>query len=297
MIFVQSQRLERPRGTPDCPLECTRFVTERVMHKFTLYHWHPEVEIFYILRGSYEMYSPQGCQTVKEGELYLVTPGEDHAIRALERKGTYWSVGFALSMVAGTPNSFLQSQFVLPLQSGKLQLPRNLISGHPVYETVRSQIETLIAMEDKTQSFKLTAHVAANMICAALFPYCIAVTGPAKGCSREHDAAKTCVQYIHDHYSKQITVEQLAQLVHLHPNYLCGVFKKHIGMTIVAYLKLYRVRQARKLLSDINLSLQQVAERTGFNSVSYFSRVFKEEMGISPGAFGQAYEKSTNKFR
>lgn len=291
---MRSQRYDRPRGTPDCPLGCIRFETRRIMPQFTLLHWHPELEIFYAVKGSFEIYAPQGCHTLTAGELYLVSPGEDHGIRALEPEGEYWSVAFSLGMVTGNASYFLQTELVSPLQSGKLHLPRKLAPEHPAYSTVLSQVVTVTGTDPRTNRYKPTAHVAANVICAALLPHCTTVTSAAEGCTREHDAAKTCVQYIHDHYSEPITVEQLAELVHLHPNYLCGLFRKHIGKPIVSYLNLHRIRQARNLLSSTDLSLQQVAERTGFNSVSYFSRTFKAEMGMSPGAFSRTYQKSTN---
>lgn len=289
---MASQKLDRARGTADCPLGIQVYQTHRIMPKFTFIHWHPDIELIYVVKGTYEFYSPEGLFCLSGGNFYLVHPGEDHAIRALEQSGTYWSVAFTLDMVSGNQNHYLQTAFVAPLLAGTLQMPRIIPQADPVFQQILAQILPLPNLAVGSDAYKLAAHVAANTICAAIAPKCQAKITPDTGCIREHNAAKTCVQYIHTHYAEKITVELLAQLVHLHPNYLCGMFKEHIGVSVINYINVQRLNAASNLLQTTNLSLQQIADRTGFNSVSYFSRMFRKQFGISPGAYAALYQKN-----
>ena len=290
-----AQKLNRTRGSADCPLAVHIYNTKRNMPKFTNIHWHTEIEILCIEQGQYEIYAPSGLFSVSEGSIYLVSPGEDHSIRAVSDNGTYYSLAFSLEMVSGNRNHYLQAAFVEPLLSGTLQLPRIVHQNEPLYSLIWNQMIPLAKLAKDSTAYKLSAHVAANIICAGIAPYCAKTPSQIKGFSRENDAIKTCVQYIHSHYSEKITAQALASLVHLHPNYLCGLFKEQIGATPVEYINKQRIYAANTLLQTTNLSLQQIADRTGFNSVSYFSRVFRQQQGISPGAYSVLYQKNQGK--
>lgn len=292
---MPSLKLDRTRGSIDCPLGVQVYNTHRIMEKFSFIHWHPQIELLFIIKGSYEFYSPDGSLSLQAGNIYIVPPGEDHALRSLEKSGTYWSVVFSLDMVSGNQNHYLQNAFVTPLMAGTLCMPRYISRTEPIYKTILEQITPLLSMSVDSEIYKLSGHVAANTICAALSRKCTVKTTQITGVSREHDVIKTCVQYIQTHYSGKITLKQLADLVHLHPNYLCGIFKKHIGISVSNYITSQRVHAVNTLLQTTNLSLQQIADRTGFNSVSYLSRTFRKEYGIPPAAFAALYEKNRKK--
>lgn len=290
-----AQKLSRARGSADCPLGVHIYNTKRNMPKFTNIHWHPEIEILCITQGQYEVYAPTGVHSVCGGNMYLVPPGEDHSIRSVSESGTYYSLAFSLEMVSGNQNHFLQASFVEPLLSGTLQLPRIISQKDPLYEVIWQQMLPLTKLAPDSTAYKLTGHVAANTICAAIAPYCQTIPTQIKGFSRENDVIKACVQYIQRHYAEKISARSLAELVHLHPNYLCGLFKAQIGASPVEYINKQRIYAANTLLQTTNLSLQQIADRTGFNSVSYFSRVFRQQQGISPGAYSVLYQKKQGK--
>lgn len=287
-----AQKLSRTRGSADCPFGISIYNTHRIMPKFTNIHWHPEFEVLYIEQGQYELYSPTQLHILSGGNMYLVPPGEDHSIRSLQETGTYWSIAFSLDMVSGNNNHFLQASFIEPLLSGTLLLPRIIDHTEHLFNLILAQAAPLTQLSSDSTAYKLAAHVAANTICAGIAPYCQNNSTQIKGFSRENDAIKTCVQYINSHYSEKITAQSLANLVHLHPNYLCGLFKEQIGASPVEYINMQRIYAANTLLKNTNLSLQQIADRTGFNSVSYFSRVFRQQQGISPGAYSILYQKN-----
>ena len=88
--------------------------------------------------------------------------------------------------------------------------------------------------------------------------------------------------YLHEHYAEPVTRAQLARRFGLSERHLDRCFRLESGLAPLAYLNRYRVRQARTLLEQGNRSITQVALAVGFSDSNYFSRVFRQEVGMSP---------------
>jgi signal transduction histidine kinase/DNA-binding LacI/PurR family transcriptional regulator/AraC-like DNA-binding protein len=97
--------------------------------------------------------------------------------------------------------------------------------------------------------------------------------------------ARQAMAYIHEHYAEPITREGLARRIGLSERHLNRCLNDEIGMSSMVYLNRYRVRQAKSLLEAGHLSVTEVALTVGFSSSTYFARVFRQEVGISPSAY------------
>jgi AraC-like DNA-binding protein/response regulator of citrate/malate metabolism len=103
--------------------------------------------------------------------------------------------------------------------------------------------------------------------------------------SEAQRVARQVMAYIHAHYPEPITREMLAQQVGLSERHLNRCFHEETGMSTMVYLNRYRVRQAKALLEKDGQNVTDVALAVGFSSSSYFGRVFRQEVGLSPGAY------------
>ncbi len=104
---------------------------------------------------------------------------------------------------------------------------------------------------------------------------------------------RQAMAYIHEHFAEQISREQLAQYIGLSERHLNRCFNEETGMPIMTYLNRYRVRQAKILLEKGTHSIAEVALASGFSRMNYFGRVFRQEVGVSPGAYLRG-ERSSN---
>ena len=93
------------------------------------------------------------------------------------------------------------------------------------------------------------------------------------------------VAYLHNFYHHPLSLEEIAQVAGLSPNYFCEVFKQHVGQTVISYLNDLRIDAARQMLRTTDKPIAQIARAVGFRSVYYFSRLFKRLCGISPSAY------------
>lgn len=101
------------------------------------------------------------------------------------------------------------------------------------------------------------------------------------------------IRYIEENYNQDISLDQLAEHVFLHPNYISSLFKKDTGLTFIHYLHLYRIKKAKALMiNDKELSFHQISEMVGYENVRHFFNVFKKYSGETPGKFRELYKIS-----
>ena len=94
--------------------------------------------------------------------------------------------------------------------------------------------------------------------------------------------------YIHEHYADPMSRTDLARQVALSEDYLTACFRKELGVTPITYINRFRINQAQQLLLDTDKSITEIALDVGFSDSSYFSRVFRREVGLSPTDYRQA---------
>lgn len=124
-----------------------------------------------------------------------------------------------------------------------------------------------------------------------LFTYIQRLSGEIFSLSREKSqnesvlTAERIREYIQEHLSENLSVSHLSEVFNYNPSYISRLFKQVQGETLSQYLKRIRLNRAKELLRSTNLPIQAVADATGFDTVQYFSMVFRKEIGITPTAY------------
>ncbi|MEN8905722.1 MAG: AraC family transcriptional regulator [Clostridiales bacterium] len=90
------------------------------------------------------------------------------------------------------------------------------------------------------------------------------------------------VNYINSNYMDTISLTSVANKFYISPFYLCRIFKEAIGFSFNEYLTSVRIKETQRLLKGTNYKVINIAEMSGFGSVSHFGRVFKDLTGMSP---------------
>jgi two-component system response regulator YesN len=93
---------------------------------------------------------------------------------------------------------------------------------------------------------------------------------------------KKVINVVREKYREKIILEELAEKLHVTPEYLSSLFNKEIGKNFSTYLKEYRIEKAIELMISTELKMFEIAERTGYSDAKYFCRAFKEVTGMSP---------------
>ncbi len=91
--------------------------------------------------------------------------------------------------------------------------------------------------------------------------------------------------YIHEHYAEPISRDTLAGYAGVSERHLNRCFLQETGLTPVVYLNRYRIQQAKLLLRERNCSITEVMGAVGFSDSSYFTHVFRREVGVTPSEY------------
>ena len=92
-------------------------------------------------------------------------------------------------------------------------------------------------------------------------------------------------KYVAEHYTEKILLDNICFLFGTNKTTLCQSFKSEYGITLLAYIDQLKIKEAQKLLLEQKLSITDIAEKLGFNSIHYFSRHFKKHTGMSPSEY------------
>lgn len=96
------------------------------------------------------------------------------------------------------------------------------------------------------------------------------------------DSVKRAMAYISRQYHAKVSLEDVAAQVHLNPAYFSTLFSRSTGLTFKEYLNMVRVEEAKRLLSNTDYAIIDIAVAVGFDDQSYFSKVFKKFTGLTP---------------
>lgn len=93
------------------------------------------------------------------------------------------------------------------------------------------------------------------------------------------------IDYIREHYTEDINRNTLSERFHFSPEYIGKMFRKDIGTSLNDYINSLRVEKAKHLLENTNTKVIDIALEVGFDTLPYFSSVFKKYTGLSPAEF------------
>ncbi|MFI3620789.1 AraC family transcriptional regulator [Vagococcus fluvialis] len=273
---------------PEWPLSFPFRTFENVGEIIVSPHWHKEIEIIYVAKGSVNIgYNDQIIQ-VHEGEIFVFGSGETHYFLASpgsNRKVFQFDLNlFRDSLFKNTSQVELTTLFkeaenhsihwpfkvkekVLNCLDTLFEEMNNLEIGYE--HAMLSELLKLMTIYYRDMPKKTLAETSQSFVEAV----------------NNHETLErlnAIFIYIEEHFEDVITLEEISKYTGFSPYYFARFFKKNTGQTFLQFLTNYRINQAKYILSHEKVPMIEVAERSGFHSVKTFHHVFKEHVGVSP---------------
>ncbi len=231
-------------------------------------HTHPYCHMFLVEAGTCRMTVDKTVYDLEVGECVLIPPNTEHGYTNLTEN----------------PIQYLELKFVVEKNPDFVLTKDPLVAE--LFKRVVKEYPERGSLADRSACAYLTALL-----------YAIAPKESPEALYRfRHVGATECsemtqqvISYLEDHYREDLRLDDIAQAVGYNKSYLCVVFKKDAGFTILDCLNTIRVHRAAELIVYSDHSLQQVADLCGFASVTHFNRVFLKYVGITPGQCRRAY--------
>ena len=248
------------------------FYIEKAVGKATMPHMHDHdaFELYYLCRGEREYFIGDKFYKIGEGDLVLIP---HHLLHRTAGKGaTRFLVYFS--------ETFLRRFFTDEMLSAlPLDLPLIFRPGEGFRAEIEGELTAMLA-----EYAEGTIPFSASRLCRLLFRIANEPNGYTMVPFSDRRIGQI-VRYINEHYGEITDIEQIAERFFISKYHLCRTFNKNLGLPLVSYLNTIKIRAAAELMQNERLNLTEIATRCGFNSSSYFCKVFKAEKGVSPTVY------------
>lgn len=244
------------------------------------WHYHPEYELTLITKGSGKRLVGDSYENFQTGDLVLLGPDLPHTWASDEITSNVASaivIQFSESFI----DSFLKLNEFSKISSLLSASSRGLFFPDAI--TLFGAIELLpelSGIEKVTSLLTILQKLTAQNCVKLSSEYFSAV----KGEETETRINKVC-QFIQRNTSAHITLEQTAELIHLSKSAFSKFFKRATGKTFSDYVNDMRIGNACYLLTETDKAINEIAFETGFESLTYFNRVFLKKKGVTPRTF------------
>ena len=163
-------------------------------------------------------------------------------------------------------------------------------ADHPVYESLFSYMQAAFDEdESKDICYKLPIRANVYFIMTELLRYyCGSKDELDRMIYHNVMRLRPIVEYINENFKEKITIEMLADMITVSPDYFTKIFKDSMGKTPIDYINTVRINKAMRYLADTEKTMIEIAEEIGFCNSNYFHKIFKQDMGTSPLAYRRA---------
>lgn len=237
-------------------------------------HYHTSVEIHMIERG-YQLYEIAGSRVrVNAGEFLLIPPLFSHMPR--DEAADTEKYAFTLRVQESSP-------FASPPAYKTGLLPDGF-----------SQAVRTVTAERKEQLPYYTAAIEARVWEILLHVFRSAALlreAPQASAREENDRVLLVKQYIDDNVHRGVSLSELASYACIGEKQLERLFRQHVGLTVMGYVRKTRCQAIETLLADPSLSLREISDTMHFSNEYHFSAYFKKYAGMPPGAYRKAMMK------
>lgn len=253
------------------------------------WHWHKELEIGVITEGTARIGLPNQTVDLHEGEGFFIGTEIIHNVIPVSMdRCELESIVFHPSIVDGEPESVFHQKYVLPLMDNSrfffLKLTPQTHSD--ILQLLRSALSLFSAKEN---GYELLER---NCLSQILFDIQFSSTPQpphANIRSKELYRLKQMLDYIDLHYSQDIRLKDLAVHANISESEVLRAFRKVMGITPFQHITQHRLNHAASLLLSTDDKVANIAEKSGFSDVSYFTKVFREKYGLPPAQYRKQF--------
>lgn len=241
-------------------------------------HYHPEYELTLITQGSGERMIGDTLCHFEAGDLVLLGANLPHTWASQEN-----SSAVVIQFSAEFIQAFLSFEEFKDIKILLEKAKNGLAFGRKA--TILNAIQALPAKENFYQAIGLLEilHQLTQISAQAIS----ANTHFQLNKQAENRINKVC-SFIQENYCKKIHLQEIADLIHLSESAFCKFFKKATHKTFSEYVNFIRIQAVCRALLETDKMIVEIAFANGFESLTYFNRIFKKEKGITPKAFRQS---------
>ncbi len=246
-------------------------------------HWHNEFEMNYLYRGKGEFICGNRKFEASEGDILILPPNMLHtAYPCRDQVLVYDAFVFSPALLGANSNDRCTAECIRPVMNGSVRLNVHIHPGmkhYAVLKNITEQIFFCVHANSSRTDLLLKSEL------LRLF-WTLEENGDIV-LRQEHETGhaeiiRPALEYMAGNYQNDITIEQLADLVHLSKSYFMKCFKETAGVGAIEHLTQLRLNAVCDALSTTGDKISDIAFRCGYGNLSNFNRQFLKKVGCSP---------------
>ena len=271
--------------TPDFPCVCKLTNVATVRHQNVTWHWHPVFELNYIIEGEADYAFPDGSYHLKKGDALFYNMDVLHSVKVTGSNARWkqYTLFFDINFLAGIYNSVWEMKYINPIVTSKK------MDAVPILPDSKDNIERISEILSVIELFKNERFGYEFEVRSRLSRFwCIFFRANLNRISEKNKGdsvyknMRDMLEYIQENYSHEILLKDLASVGLVSERECTRIFNKSVHMSPIHYLNHYRVHMAARMLRQTDDPIALIAEKCGFSSPAYFTKVFKAETGDLP---------------
>ena len=260
------------------------YISGRVENDFTPWHWHDELEFGYVVEGEVEIATTNKVYRLNKGEGYFINTNVLASMK-YPKNGSLDYFLFHPTFLSGHFRSIFETKYLNPiLQNKKIDLIELRGSNSNQKEILKKLYQASLLREEKDTEFQ-TRNIFSEIWLLLIEEIRQMKISSTPVSTTNQERLLTMMLYIQEHYSDKITLEEIASSAVISTREALRCFQNSIHQTPFEYLISYRIDMAKKLLRSSELSVTEIAIRTGFSNSAYFSKIFKRTCHMTPLAY------------
>ncbi|MEK8128268.1 AraC family transcriptional regulator [Paenibacillus filicis] len=244
-------------------------------------HRHSFFEVCYVMQGEGSYTEQDITYPLSAGTLFISRPGIWHQIQS--------DTGLALSFVAFEVNEAKSSADLITPFKELAEHARAVIyhaeaspSAH-IWNAMLGLIE-----QGASATGDMYRHLCHSLLLSFLYMFTDRTVASNDTHNQDTNANRLIHRaklYIDDNLSSSLSLQHVAQYLHISERHLSRLFVSHLGQSFIHYIQEKRVQKSVDMLVNSDMAVKEIAKAAGFDSVHYFTRVFTQKIGVPPAMF------------
>ncbi len=236
-------------------------------------HWHEAIEILYFTEGRAVTSCNLQEYKVKKGSIVLMNGNELHTGIVSQFNSKFYCFQFNPS-------------FVHNLMGDDYIVFQNVINDEDcakLLEALLLAVRGTPTPKKSLEQIRLTSEI--FLLLLERHTKTVLHKDEYRKTFKKMDTFNRIIEYLNGHYTESCTVTALAEQFNMSPSYFAHFFKKNAQKSVIEYINEIRIMHAKIFLEKEDVTIGEIALRTGFYDINYFSRKFKAVTGMSPTEF------------
>ena len=250
------------------------------------WHWHDFFEFCYVTEGIVESCTPMGVIRMEPGDGCFINANVLHTQRMGDKKGTIRVIQFTPSLLMGGSGTIYR-KYIGPVEKcGKLEIKRIRID-------VIEELKRIYCLaENEAVGYEMIIMEGLYRLWVKLYEDVEPFVNNNPGSVDIHaDKVKTMLTFIHNGYSGNMTVADIAASASISQREAYRAFKQVLGTTPILFLQNHRLNNVARMLVETDMSVTEISMACGFSSSAYMWKVFKDSNGMFPREFRRAGQR------